>query len=97
MKTKNKHDGGSFDDFLKEDGIYEEVYDAGLKKALAAEFAEALKEQNKSISGFARELKTSRSAVSRLLDENNLAISVRTITRAAAVLGKRVKLELVEA
>jgi hypothetical protein len=96
-KLKNKHDGSDFDDWLKEEGIYERVEAEGFKKALAAEFALALKEQNKSVSLVAREMKTSRTVVNRILDETSLSVSVRTLIRAAAVLGKRVKLELVEA
>jgi hypothetical protein len=34
MKKKNIHAGGDFDDFLKEEGIYEEVNDRALKRAL---------------------------------------------------------------
>jgi len=101
MKTqtvqKNKHAGSNFDDWLKEEGIYEEVSDRGFKKALAAEFAHAMKEQNKSVALVAREMKTSRTVVNRILDEQSLSVSVRTIYRAAAILGKKVKIELVEA
>jgi DNA invertase Pin-like site-specific DNA recombinase len=101
MKTqtvkKNKHEGSDFDDWLKEEGLYEGSRDRGFKKALAAEFAHAMKEQNKSVSLVAREMKTSRTVINRILDEQSLSVSVRTIYRAAAILGKRVKIELVEA
>lgn len=100
MKTpakKNKHDGGSFDDFLKTEGIYEEVCIGGAKKLIAAQLAEALEQNHKTVSAMAKEMKTSRSAIYRLLDENNHSFSIGTLSKAAALLGRKVKIELVEA
>jgi len=98
MKTrKNKHQGGNFDDFLKEEGILEEVSVAAVKRVLAAQVAEAMEQQHKTVSDLALEMKTSRAAVNRLLDKENYSLSLKTLSRAAAVLGKQLKLELVEA
>ncbi len=98
MKTKkNKHRGGSLDDFLKEEGLYEEVCAAAAKRVLSAQLAEALAAQHKTVSELAREMKTSRAAINRILDEKNYSLSLKTLSRAATALGKRLKLELVEA
>lgn len=94
---KNKHRGSSFDDFLQEEGIREEVFAAAAKRILAAQVAEALAEKHKTVSDLAREMKTSRAAINRLLDEKNFSLSLRTLSKAASVLGKRLKVELVEA
>lgn len=94
---KNKHHGSNFDDFLREEKIYEDVCVGAVKRVIAAQIAEALKEQNKSVSSMARDMGTSRAAVNRLLDENNHSLSFKTLARAASLLGKRLKLELVEA
>ena len=76
MKTKkNKHRGGSLDDFLKEEGLYEEVCAAAAKRVLSAQLAEALAAQHKTVSELAREMKTSRAAINRILDEKNYSLS----------------------
>ncbi len=96
-KHQNKHRGSDFDDFLKEENIYEEVCAAAAKRAIAAQFAEALQAQNKSIAQLAKEMKTSRATVQRLLDEKNDSLSLKTLAKAATVLGKRLHLELTPA
>ena len=93
----NKHRGSDFDDFLREEGIYEEVCAAAVKRVLAAQVAEALEEMHKTVSDLAREMNTSRAAVNRILDETNYSVSLRTLSKVASVLGKRVKMELVPA
>ncbi len=98
MKTKqNKHRGGNFDDFLKEENIYEDVCAAAAKRILSAQIAEALAAQHKTVAELAREMKTSRAAINRILDDKNYSLSLKTLSRAATALGKRLRLELVEA
>ncbi len=96
-KQQNKHRGSDFDDFLKEEQIYEEVCAAAAKRAIAMQVADALQAQKKSIAQLAREMKTSRAAVHRLLDEKNDSLSLKTLAKVAAVLGKRLHLELMPA
>lgn len=96
-KQQNKHRGSDFDDFLKEENIYEEVCAAAAKRAIAAQVAEALQAQKKTIAQLAKEMNTSRAAVHRLLDENNDSLSLKTLAKAATVLGKRLRLELTPA
>ena len=87
--------GSAFDDFLKDEGIYEEVQAGALKKVVAHQLGEAMKAQNLTKVEMARRMKTSRSALDRLLDPNNASVSLDTLTRAAAAIGRGIRLEFV--
>jgi predicted transcriptional regulator len=68
LKSKNnQHIGSSFDEFLREEGIYAEVEAAALKKVIAAALARQMKRRHTSVSKLAEALGTSRAAVSRVL------------------------------
>ena len=96
MKSKNnQHIGSNFDEFLREEGIYEEVEAAALKKVIAAALARQMKRQHISVSKLAKALGTSRAAVSRVLDEENTSITLTTLSRTAMALGCKVRLEIV--
>ena len=88
------HSGSSFDEFLEEEGIREEVESAAIKRVLAWQFEQEMSRQQKTKQAMARELKTSRSQLDRLLDPENTAVSLDTLARAARVLGKRLVLEV---
>ncbi len=92
---KNKALGSSFDDFLKEEGIAEDVENGAVKKIIAYQLQEAIASENISKTELAARLHTSRAALDRLLDPDNDSVTIQTLKRAAAVLGKRLKLELV--
>ncbi len=63
-----KHMGSSIDDFLKEEGIFEEAQAQAVKEVVAWQLAEAMKKQKISKNKMAALLKTSRTQVDRLLD-----------------------------
>ncbi|HTY61859.1 MAG TPA: helix-turn-helix transcriptional regulator [Acidobacteriota bacterium] len=86
---KNKHIGSSFDDFLKEEGIYEEATSHAIKRVIAWQLAEAMKANKISKSEMARRMKTSRTQVERFLDPENDSVQLNTIQKAAAIVGKR--------
>ena len=86
MAKRNPRAGSSFDDFLKADGIYEDVQNAAIKKVLSAKLEAAMLDQNISKTDMAKRLKTSRSQLDRLLDPDNETITLQTASRAAAVL-----------
>lgn len=88
------HSGSSFEDFLEEEGIREEIEAAAIKRVLAWQFAQEMERQHKTKRAMAAELKTSRSQLDRLLDPGNTAVSLHTLTRAASVLGKKLVLEV---
>src|SRR5580704_7321901 len=88
-----EHSGSSFDDFLEQEGYRNEVESTAIKRVLAWQFEQAMIRQQKTKRAMAAELKTSRSQLDRLLDPQNTAVSLDTLTRAAHVLGKRLVLE----
>ncbi len=93
-KPNNPHHGSSFNTFLREEGIYQEVEAAALKKVIAEALAQAMKRHHLSVSRLANRLGTSRAAVNRVLDQNNTSITLSTLTRTASALGCQVNLEI---
>jgi antitoxin HicB len=93
---KFDHSGSSFDSFLDEQGIRSEVEAVAVKRVLAWQLTQAMKRQQKTKQAMARELRTSRSQLDRLLDPQNTAVTLETVTRAARVLGKRLVVKVVE-
>ncbi len=89
-----KHMGSSVDDFLREEGIFEETQARAIKEVVAWQLAEAMKKQNISKNKMAMLLKTSRTQVDRLLDPKN-DITLGSLQKAAAMVGRRVRIELV--
>jgi plasmid maintenance system antidote protein VapI len=89
-----KHMGSSIDDFLKEEGIFEEAQAEAVKEVVAWQLAEAMRKKRISKAQMARLLKTSRTQVDRLLDPKN-DVTLSSLQRAAAMVGRRVRVELV--
>ncbi len=96
-KSKNKHRGSSFEDFLKEEGLLEDVQVTALKRALALTVRDLMKKNGLTKSAMAAQMQTSRAAVHRLLDPTNTSVTLATLNRAARSLGRKVKIELVPA
>ena len=88
-----KHMGSSIDDFLKEEGIFEEAQAQAIKEVVAWQLAEAMKKKRISKNKMATLLKTSRTQVDRILDPKN-DITLGSLQRAAAIVGRRVTIEL---
>ena len=89
--------GSSFDAFLAEEGMLEECEARAIKEVLAMQVDHALKTEGISKAEMARRMNTSRPALDRLLDATNTSITLHTLQRAAAAVGKRLRLELVDA
>ncbi len=89
-----KHRGSSLDDFLKEEGFFDEAQAQAVKEVVAWQLAEAMRKRKISKQRMAGMLKTSRSQVDRILDPKN-DITLSSLQRAAAVVGRRVTIELV--
>ena len=88
-----KHMGSSIDDFLREEGIFEEAQAQAVKEVVAWQLAEAMKKKI-SKNKMATLLKTSRTQVDRLLSATD-DITLSSLQRAAAMVGRRVTIELV--
>jgi DNA-binding Xre family transcriptional regulator len=95
--TKNQYIGSSFDDFLAEEGILEEVTAVAMKRVIAWQIEEAMKAQRLTKTAMAAKMGTSRAALNRLLDGRDTSLTLTTLATAAAVLGKRLNVELVPA
>jgi DNA-binding Xre family transcriptional regulator len=91
------HTGSSFDSFLAEEAILEEVEAAAIKRVIAWQLAEAMKTSRMSKKTMAARMGTSRSQLDRLLDPENSAVHLQTIAKAARALGKRLRFEMVDA
>jgi predicted XRE-type DNA-binding protein len=89
-----KNIGSSIDDFLKEEGIFEEAQAQAVKEVVAWQLGESMRANKISKSRMAVLLKTSRSQVDRLLDPKN-DITLSSLQRAAAIVGRRVTIQLV--
>src|SRR5258708_21842855 len=96
-KANNLHDGSSLGDFLREEGIMEEVEAAALKRAVAMKVADLMQKKNLKKTVMARRMRTSRAALDRLLDPANTSVTLATLNRAAKALGRRVKIDLLPA
>ena len=102
MKTKNlrkriDHSGSTFDSFLEEEGIRQETEAVAIKRVLAWQLEQAMQQQQTTKQAMAKQLRTSRSQLDRLLDPRNISVTLETITRAAQALGKRVTIRLADA
>jgi DNA-binding Xre family transcriptional regulator len=86
--------GSNFDDFLSEEGLLEETEAVAVKRVLAYQISELMKEKNISKAEMARRMKTSRAALERLLDPENASVTLQTMDKAAQSLGKHLRLIL---
>jgi antitoxin HicB len=94
--TNNTHVGSALDDLLAEDGILAEVNAIALKRVLAWQVLQEMQSRGLSKSQMAVAMSTSRPSLDRLLDPSNISVTLKTMDRAAAVLGKRLRIELVD-
>jgi DNA-binding Xre family transcriptional regulator len=89
-----KHAGSNLDEFLEEEGILAEVEAVAVKRVIAFQLAELMKKNKMTKTQLARRMRTSRSALERLLDPENASVTLLTLERAARALGKRIRIEL---
>jgi DNA-binding Xre family transcriptional regulator len=90
----NKYTGSDFDDFLREEGILEEVTARAHKRLLSLQLAEAMEASKISKVQLAERLQTSRSQVDRLLDPDNTAITLESLERLASAVGRQLRIDL---
>jgi antitoxin HicB len=95
MTKTNPHIGATFESWLDEQGLREEVTAAAIKELIAEQLAAAMKEQGITKVEMAARMQTSRAQIDRLLDPKNSSATVETLMRAAKVVGRRLRLELV--
>ena len=86
--------GPFFEDFLREQGTYEEATEQAIKRVIAFQLAELMREQSVTKVEMAKRLETSRSQLDRLLDPEDGNVTIATLAHAARALGRSIKLEL---
>ena len=87
--------GSSFDEFLRDDNLYEEATLEATKRVLAMQLASEMEQQHISKTEMARRMHTSRSALERLLDPENESVTLQTLDKAARSLGRRIAVALI--
>ena len=100
MKNKahpNAHRGNDFSDFLAEEGLLAEVEVLALKRVVALQIQQALEQEKLTKTELAQRMKTSRAALDRILDPTNPSLTVASLGKAAAALGRKVELKLLPA
>lgn len=95
MNNANGRIGSSFDDYLKDEGTYDETMATAVKRVLAWQLGQAMASQQMSKNQMAKAMQTSRSQLDRILDPDNDRVRLDTIIKAARVLGRQVRIELV--
>jgi DNA-binding Xre family transcriptional regulator len=91
----NPHRGSTLDSFLQEEGVLAEFQAKAIKEVIAWQLSEAMRERKLSKNRLASLMHTSRTQVNRLLDPNDGNVTIETLQRAAAIVGRRVELQLV--
>jgi antitoxin HicB len=91
---KKKNIGSTFDSFLREEEMYEDVSAVAIKRVVARQVEDAMHQKGLTKAEMARRMHTSRAALDRLLDPDNDAITLSTLQKAAAVVGREIRLEL---
>ncbi len=94
MAKRNPHIGSNFDDFLKDEGIFEEVQAKALKRALAEQIEDSMQAANISKVKMAELMATSRSQLDRVLDPDNISVQLDTLMKAARAVGKTVEIKI---
>ncbi len=88
-----KNIGSRFEDFLKEEKLFEQVQATAVKRTIASQIATEMKRKGLSRTAMAGRMRTSPAALNRLLDVDNATITLYTLVRAASALGKKLRVE----
>lgn len=88
----NKRIGSDFDEFLKEEGIREEVEAVAMKRVIAWQVREVMDEMGLTVAEMARRMETSRSQINRLLDAEDIGVTLATLAKASKALGLHLQL-----
>jgi hypothetical protein len=91
---KRKNIGSNFDNFLREEKLLDHTQAVAIKRVIAYQIAEEMKQHKLSKTEMASKMKTSRAALERLLDPANTSVTLSTLERAASALGKQLRVEL---
>lgn len=91
---RNIHVGADFDDFLREEKLFDETQAIAVKRVLAFQLEQGMKKSRLTKSEMAKRMGTTRAQLDRLLNPENSSTTLTTVVKAASALGKRVKISL---
>lgn len=94
MNKKNKHIGSTLDSYLQEQGLLEHTEAVAIKRLIAYQLKAYLEEEGMTQTELASRMKTSKSAVNRLLNPNNSSVTLQSLINAAQALGKTLSLSI---
>ena len=94
---RNPHVGSDFDDFLKREGIFDDVQAIAVKRVLAHQLQQSMRAKRLTKTAMAKRMGTTRAQLDRLLDPENPSAALASVVKAANAVGKRVKISLVNA
>lgn len=92
--TANKHKGSTFDSFLEDEGLLENAEAVAIKRVIAFELEKKMKKEHVTKIQMAERMHTSRSAMDRLLDPDNVSVTLNTLVKAARCIGKKLHVSL---
>jgi len=91
---KKKHIGSNFDDFLREESIFDQSSAVAVKRVIAWQIEQEMAKQKLTKTVMAKKMRTSRAALNRLLDDSDTSMTLLTLTSAAAALGKMITFKM---
>ena len=94
LKKRRVEEFSTLDDFLKEQGIYEEVLAEATKAIIALQLREAMRKQKLTKSAMAKLMQTSRAQLDRVLDPDEFNVTLDTLSRAARAVGRELRVSL---
>ena len=89
-----RHTGSSLDEFLEQEGLLQDAQAVAIKRVIAYQLAQLMKEQALTKMELARRMRTSRAALDRLLDPENVSITLQTLQNAASAVGGKITIAL---
>ena len=99
MTDEQKHNpiGSTFESWLEEEGVLEESTEQAIKAVISWQLQKAMRERGLTKKTMAALLGTSRSQLDRLLDPESDSVTLKSLIRAARLVGKKIKIDLVDA
>ncbi len=94
VNMKNKHLGSDSDDYLREQDMLAGARAVAAKRVLSFQIEKEMMRKGFTKVEMANRMRTSRTAANRLLDPENVSVTLNTLEKAALVLGKKLSIRL---
>ena len=94
---KNPHRGSTVESWLEEEGFLEDATEKAIREVIVWQLMREMKRRRITKADMARRMATSRSQLDRLLDPRGASVTLATLAKAARAVGKKLRVEIVEA